>query len=217
MAEQWFYAAGGGQAGPVDTAELRRLAADGALRPADLVWREGMAEWVKAATVDGLFAAGASTPAENQGAGADQVAPAQILAYQGGGVPVGVSAYTMEMLRQTRPWVLFFSVLGFLLTGLVLFAGVAAMVMGATSGNSGVPVGIGLVYIVLSTIYLFPSLYLWRYGSRIAGLVAGGRVEDLERALEAQKSFWRLTGIIMIVGIALYLLVIVGVIVAAAM
>ncbi|CAA9376954.1 MAG: hypothetical protein AVDCRST_MAG64-359 [uncultured Phycisphaerae bacterium] len=222
MAGQWFYTSNGGQAGPVDTADLRRLVGEGALRPTDLVWREGLAEWMPASQVPGLFgaaegeaaAADVSTegsPVAGPGPGAAPYypAPPAVLPYQGGGVPVGISARTMELLRQTRPWVIFFSVLGFLLTGLMLLAGTVVTFAGlATPRGSRMPALVGLVYIAFSAVYLFPALFLWRYGMRIGSLVARGQVEDLESALEAQKSFWRLSGIIVIAAIVLYFVVI---------
>jgi uncharacterized RDD family membrane protein YckC len=45
MSDQWFYAQSGQQKGPVSIDALRQLIASGALRPTDLVWREGMANW----------------------------------------------------------------------------------------------------------------------------------------------------------------------------
>src|SRR5215210_3804494 len=53
---QWFYGRDGAQHGPIAEAELRRLAEAGELRPHDLVWREGMAQWQPAQDVPGLFA-----------------------------------------------------------------------------------------------------------------------------------------------------------------
>jgi hypothetical protein len=56
MAEQWFYSQNGKQCGlPVSFQELRRAAVEGGLLPTDLVWRLGMAEWVAASTISGLF------------------------------------------------------------------------------------------------------------------------------------------------------------------
>ncbi len=52
---EWYYARGNKQMGPVVSAELKRLASEGQLRPEDLVWREGMAEWTLARNVRGLF------------------------------------------------------------------------------------------------------------------------------------------------------------------
>lgn len=228
MAGQWFYAASGGQAGPVDAAELRRLADEGALQPTDLVWREGMPEWVPANKVKGLFPAAdnlspttpadpgkapaaapagewpAPGPEQSPPAAGYDPSPAAVIPYQGGGVPVGVSARTMDLLRQTRPWVLFLSILGFILAGLMVLVGVGLSGVGLMARGGGMPGWIGLVYIVMAALYFFPALYLWRYGSRIGSLVARGQLEDLEGAIEAQKTFWRLSGIIVIAGIVLY-------------
>jgi hypothetical protein len=41
--------------GPVAAGELQRLAAARSLEPTDLVWKEGMAQWVPASTIKGLF------------------------------------------------------------------------------------------------------------------------------------------------------------------
>jgi hypothetical protein len=53
----WFYADGDNRLGPVTEDELKRLVAEGRLRPSDLVWRDGMADWVEARTVPALFPA----------------------------------------------------------------------------------------------------------------------------------------------------------------
>jgi len=53
--EQWYYLRGGEAVGPVDTAEIKARAAEGILRPEDLVWKYGLKEWVAAATFDYLF------------------------------------------------------------------------------------------------------------------------------------------------------------------
>lgn len=48
---KWFYAIGTEQYGPVTTLELRGLMASGKLSPQDLVWKEGMTEWMPVVTV----------------------------------------------------------------------------------------------------------------------------------------------------------------------
>jgi len=58
---EWYYAKENKQHGPVSAAELKQLADRGQLRPSDLVWREGMEEWIAAKKVKGLFEEG--TPA----------------------------------------------------------------------------------------------------------------------------------------------------------
>jgi hypothetical protein len=51
----WYYAQGGQQLGPVADVQLQQLAASGQLRPADLVWAEGMPSWAAAGTIPNLF------------------------------------------------------------------------------------------------------------------------------------------------------------------
>lgn len=52
---QWYYSRGNGDMqGPVTPAELARLAQVGELRPGDLVWKEGMEEWIAADRIKGL-------------------------------------------------------------------------------------------------------------------------------------------------------------------
>jgi hypothetical protein len=50
----WHYARHGQRLGPVDFAELERLAAAGELGADDLVWSPGMPAWVPASTIEGL-------------------------------------------------------------------------------------------------------------------------------------------------------------------
>lgn len=62
MSQDWYYSVEGSQQGPVTAAELKKLATDGKLKPDDLVWKDGMAEWKPASTIKGLFGAGGSSP-----------------------------------------------------------------------------------------------------------------------------------------------------------
>ncbi|MBX9682071.1 MAG: DUF4339 domain-containing protein [Gemmataceae bacterium] len=63
MSALWYYSSNGKQMDPVPMSELQRLAANGSLKQSDLVWKDGMASWVKASTVNGLFVASASPSA----------------------------------------------------------------------------------------------------------------------------------------------------------
>ena len=65
----WYYASGGQRHGPVKTAELKRLAEAGGLRPTDLVWTDTLTNWAPANTVKGLF------PTEQEPQAAAQPAP----------------------------------------------------------------------------------------------------------------------------------------------
>jgi hypothetical protein len=55
---EWYYTTNKQQMGPVSWDELRELAEVGILKPHDMVWSEGMDEWVKAINQSGLFGDG---------------------------------------------------------------------------------------------------------------------------------------------------------------
>ena len=60
MAKSWYISVGGVRSGPHEPNALRNLVASGRLGPSDLVWSEGMTEWVAASKIKGLF--GSSVP-----------------------------------------------------------------------------------------------------------------------------------------------------------
>ncbi len=65
----WFYAKQGRQEGPVELAPLREMLESGEVAPADLVWREGMAEWAPAESVPELHLAPSAPTGPVPGAG----------------------------------------------------------------------------------------------------------------------------------------------------
>jgi hypothetical protein len=73
MAKDWYYAKDGQQRGPFPETHVRQLAASGQILPHDLVWHDGLAEWVAAQSIAGFMpeagqggaaaSAGAASPA----------------------------------------------------------------------------------------------------------------------------------------------------------
>lgn len=55
MASQWFVIREGQQQGPFDSSQLKAMAAEGNLVPGDMVWKEGIQDWVPASRLSGLF------------------------------------------------------------------------------------------------------------------------------------------------------------------
>jgi uncharacterized RDD family membrane protein YckC len=94
--EQWFYARGGQQQGPVDSATLEQMLRLGSLSGADLVWREGMAQWLPASSQAELFAAAQAGPVGVQPQG--QAAGPYALSY-GGYQAYGAPEYAGFWLR----------------------------------------------------------------------------------------------------------------------
>ncbi|MDB4554226.1 GYF domain-containing protein [Akkermansiaceae bacterium] len=74
---EWYYGQGSQQAGPIDEATMRSRIAAGQVGPADLVWREGMAEWLPLAQVAELASASAADASPYATPGTNPVAAQQ--------------------------------------------------------------------------------------------------------------------------------------------
>ena len=121
----------------------------------------------------------------------------------------------LSPLQQTKPWVTFLAICGFVATGLIVLVGLIMLAVGGFA--KGVPAAFGLVYVLLGALYVFPSLFLFRYGAAISRLLSTRDTRDLAAALTRQKSFWRLVGIATLVILCLYVLILVVGVVAGFM
>ena len=111
----------------------------------------------------------------------------------------------IEAMSQTRPWVVFLGILGFIGAGLLLLAGLGLLLFGGFKQMGGAEMGfISILYILFAVIYVFPSLYLYRYGASIKAMQQGYGVHALAEALGHQKSFWRLVGILSLIVVVIY-------------
>jgi hypothetical protein len=216
----WYFAKNGQQFGPVSEADLQQRAASGELRPEDMAWKDGMAEWKPAGSLlpfwTGTVGA-APAPAAMEGVGFSQAgqAPggyATPLSYQSPGQgQIMLTTRGLDTLRQTRPWVLFLGILMIIAGALYALAGVAGLFgsMVTNSRQSGFLAGQMVGMVIGAVVYIAMGGYLVKYGSKIRTLLNLRRPEDLDAALEAQKSYWRLTGIIAIVAMIVVALVMV--------
>lgn len=125
-----------------------------------------------------------------------------------GGAPASVTPRMIASLDRTRPWVVFLSILMILGSLALVFLGGAMLFVGSmTSAASGLG-GFGgralaAVYFVMAFLYVFPALYLWRYGGAIQRIGRGNQ-RAMEEALDNQASFWRFVGICAAVLTAIY-------------
>lgn len=112
-----------------------------------------------------------------------------------------VTKRTLDIMQQTKPWVRFLSILGFISAAFMLLA---AFVLGFGNRFGRMQGVISVVYAVMAVLYVVGSVYLSRYASRITELQYTRDVESLESALEAQKSFWKLLGSVVAIMLLLY-------------
>ncbi len=174
MADQWHYARQGQQFGPVSGEQLRQLAASGQLQPGDMVWKQGMAAWSPASSVQGLFAAPAqpvtpsSAPAPAPGAGSEPVpvSPAPSHAPWPGGPGRPGAGFPIDWTRfDAGAWVILAS------------AGVAILSMLVKWVDFGLTYRIGLVQssVMFIGVFIYP---VWMVVTnapihRIGGILCG--------------------------------------------
>jgi len=134
---------------------------------------------------------------------------------------------TLLHMNEIRKWTNFLSILGFVAFGLLFLVGVILLI--ATSFRSSFQydqLGIlgpwmGIFYIVFAGIYFFPVFYLYKFSKyakhSLMLIDSGGSSTDLmAHAIAYLKKHFRYVGICTIVILALYLMGIIGVIIAFA-
>ncbi len=169
-----------------------------------------------AAASTGYAAGSASTDYPQAAYGQGYALPAPALAYE---APTSealvITPRSIDMLRQTRPWVLFLGIVGFVSAALIVVAGLFALVMAAgASIYSGPPIVVILLLdlVLYGGMAILTGIAAWlltRYSSSILALMRLRRPIDLEKALEAQKAYWKFAGICAIVSLILALLMMV--------
>jgi Family of unknown function (DUF5362) len=135
-----------------------------------------------------------------------------------------ITAGMIESLRQTKPWVRLMSILGFVGAGFMVLLGLFMILAGVVGGTMSRSMGgalggapmlfMGVLYLLLAALYVYPSLLLFRYASAIGRALGGETVSGVEDALEAQKSFWKFLGITALIVLVLYAVLFVVLIVA---
>ncbi|MRG94405.1 hypothetical protein [Polyangium spumosum] len=115
-------------------------------------------------------------------------------------------------LRKTRPWITLFGTLSYIFA--VVLVGFGLYSMSATS-SSRVLGEIGAVtfvlYLLIAILYGVIGTRLFRYRDSINQVLASeGRLEFVATAIERQREFWALVGVMTVVLLGLYLLTILG-------
>ena len=119
----------------------------------------------------------------------------------------GAKAY----LTETARWGKFLAIVGFILTGLLVILGLFMGTIFDSMGQQN-PLGgwIGLFYAAFGLLYFFPSLYLFKYATKLKNAFATRNNEALTSAFENEKSMFKFMGILMIIMLGLYALIFIG-------
>jgi hypothetical protein len=123
-----------------------------------------------------------------------------------------VSQDVITPLVRTKFWVRLISVLLWIMAAIMLLAGLGMGISAAinfSSGSetvtgtaeSGFLIGFSMIYVVFSFFYILPAIKLWTYGTQISTLAISRSPADLVLALNTQRSFWKIIGVLTLVGI----------------
>ncbi len=115
-------------------------------------------------------------------------------------------------LAETAKWGKFLSILGFILTGLLLIVGIfmgsfVASSMATTEGLGGMSsTFFTMIYIIIALVYFFPCLYLFRFSTKAQEALRSNEQGMLTESFKNLKSCFRFMGILTIVILAFYAL-----------
>jgi hypothetical protein len=197
--ELWYYAKDGVEGGPVDFAGLQLLANMGRVGPDDLICKPGMREWVPARSVRGLDFSGA--PQADHGLGGTR---SPSMAQSEAALPESVCKAGSD----SRPWVLFIAVMGFIYAGLLVVGGMFGLIAAASEHIAELVV-FGLTSVIVGAVTIIGAALLVRYANYLGGLRYARQFVVLERALEALKTFWVFASIVLIVVLAFIVMTVV--------
>ena len=83
--------------------------------------------------------------------------------------------------------------------------------------NSGMKVGMTIVYLLIALLLFFPCLYLYKFSVKMQSAVKVVSQENFDESLMNLKSMFKFYGIFTIIILSFYTLVFIIVILAAAM
>lgn len=113
-------------------------------------------------------------------------------------------------LNSTRKWTLFFAVLGFILIGLLGLGFILVLIASALSPMGGVMAIFAVIYAILMAIYFFPVFYLFKFSNEAKQALATREEESITKSFRYLNLHFKITGIITIVMLSLYIIIIIG-------
>lgn len=129
-----------------------------------------------------------------------------------------------DFLKETAKWAYFLSIIGYIgiafLVVIALFAGTLFAAMAKINpavGMMGASFGIMItvIYLIIAAIYFFPVYYLNKFASNAKLALKNNDSETLATSFGYLKSHYKFIGIMTVIIFSLYLLIFVGMFIAA--
>ncbi|MCL2139830.1 MAG: hypothetical protein FWH41_09930 [Treponema sp.] len=117
-------------------------------------------------------------------------------------------------LKGASPWLRFIGIAGLIFIGLVILVLIIAVVgitraVPSSEGSAFIGLmggGVAFIYILMMAIYIFPLLFMYRFGKKIKTYLYTGTNEDLEDAFKNNKSLWTFMGVLLIIFLGFFAL-----------
>ncbi|MEP5611431.1 MAG: hypothetical protein ABJP45_04245 [Cyclobacteriaceae bacterium] len=117
---------------------------------------------------------------------------------------------------ETAKWGKFLAIVGFVFSGIMIIVGFVTMAI----PMPGIPfssVFTGLLYIALTSLYIVPSVLLYRYSVRVKTAVLGGDQTLFSNALTNLRRLFVYYGILTVIILIIYMLAILIAVVAGSL
>jgi len=115
-------------------------------------------------------------------------------------------------LLESARWGKFLAIVGFIMSGFIVILGLGLMVFAGGTFGEVYPGfaggGIGFIYMLMSLLYIFPSLYLFRFSTQIKAGIAAGDQEKCSAAYNNLRRLFMFMGVLTLIVLSLYALAI---------
>jgi hypothetical protein len=190
---RWWYRKNGVETGPVDQATVQQGIAAGLLNGDDLVWADGLPQWLPARYAPGLTVPSQNAPWTQQSGGTSPVGAADEKAE----LPIDLC----KAATSSRPWLILLAVVAFLFTGIAIALGIFMLIYGGRAHTASVVAG-GLFWLIYGLDLAAGGFLLVACATRTGGLRFSRHPMVMERSLDATRSFLIYVGINLIVFLA---------------
>lgn len=119
-----------------------------------------------------------------------------------------LTSESVYFLKKITTWTKFFSILGFIMSAVLIVLGVFSKIFFfALNESTSMPIStfLGFVYIVLGIVYVFPALYLYGFTDKTNKAIRDTDSSLITLALKNLKSCLKFMGILTIVVLVIYL------------
>ena len=136
---------------------------------------------------------------------------------------ISLSEEALSHIGQTAKWAQFLAIMGFVFTALIvvagLFMGTIFSTLSQLGGNEMAKfpaMGMSFIYIVIGGLYFVPSWFLYKFSTETRKALLGNDEAILAEAFSNLRRTFKFLGIMTIAVLGLYVLIIVGIVIGAA-